>query len=333
MHTLRTVLLAALLPFLLSAVATAQPVPAVLTSYEKPPAVTPPQVAPTAEPQLFGEGIFSTPMYELTPAFTPDGKTAYTTLSTPSYGDFFVIVVAQYEGGQWTEPEVASFSGQYSDADPFIAPDGSALYYLSKRPVDGTEAKEDFDVWKVERTADGWSEPIHLGDAVNTDGPEYFPTVDAEGTLYFASAREGGEGRGDIYRAERVDGAYPSAENLGPAVNTKYHDTTPAISPDGTTLVFGAWRPGGEGSGDLYVSRYEDGAWAEAQNLGPRVNSPGRDYCPILGRDGETLYFTSSRGPSLRPAAGERLRYEDVRRFYQNVHNGMGNAYVVSLEE
>jgi len=284
-------------------------------------------------PELFGEGVFSTTLYELTPAFSPDGQTAYTTISTPTYGDFFIIVESHYENGAWTEPTTASFSGDYSDADPFIVPDGSALYYLSKRPVDGGEPRDDYDMWKVERTSGGWSDPIHLGPTVNTDGNEYFPTVDAEGALYFAAEREGGEGYGDIYRAEPDgNGGYRVPENLGSAVNSKFHDTTPYISPDGQMLIFAVFgNPEGEGSAELYVSRRENGNWTTAKNLGPVINSSGRDYCPIVGPDGKWLYFTSTRTPGVQNG-GEKMTLDDMRTFYDQPRNGFGNAYRVRLD-
>jgi Tol biopolymer transport system component len=287
-----------------------------------------------AVPELFGEGVFSTSLYELTPAFTPDRQTAYTTISTPTYGDFFVVVESNYENGSWTEPTTASFSGRYSDADPFISPDGSTLYYLSKRPVEpGAEPRDDYDMWKVERTDGGWSDPIHLGPTVNTDGNEYFPTVDAEGTLYFAAEREGGEGYGDVYRAAPDgSGGYEAPDNLGPAVNSKYHDTTPYIAPDGQTLIFAVFgSPEGEGSAELYVSRRENGAWTEAETLGPAINSPGRDYCPIGGPEGAWLYFTSTRTPGVKNGEAP-VTPGTMRSFYQQVHNGFGNAYRVRLD-
>ena len=283
-------------------------------------------------PSLFGEGVFSTSLYELTPAFTPDGQMAYTTISTPTYGDFFIIVESRYENGAWTEPTVASFSGEYSDADPFISPDGSALYYLSKRPVDGGEPQDDYDMWKVERTDDGWSEPVDLGANVNTDGNEYFPTVDSDGVLYFAAQRDDSEGGGDIYQAvPNGSGGYETPETLGSAVNSKFHDTTPYISPDGQTLIFAVWHPEGEGSGDLFMSRRENGDWTEAKNLGPMINSSGRDYCPIVGPQGEWLYFTSSRTPGVKNG-GAKMTLDDMRSFYEQPMNGFGNAYRVRLD-
>ena len=74
-------------------------------------------------PELFGEGVISTPDYELNAAFLPDGKTLYFTKSTPNMG-FWTIVSTRLLNGTWTPPEVAPFSGQYSDADLAVAPGG-----------------------------------------------------------------------------------------------------------------------------------------------------------------------------------------------------------------
>lgn len=65
----------------------------------------------------------------------------------------FVIMVLKNDGVKWSEPKVASFSGEYSDANPFISHDGSWLYFVSKRPIYLTnKAKSDWDIWSVQLT-------------------------------------------------------------------------------------------------------------------------------------------------------------------------------------
>ena len=61
------------------------------------------------------------------------------------------------------------------------------------------------DLWVVDRTGSGWSEPRHLGWTVNSDKWDRGPCTSASGNLYFSSERDGGYGRSDIYRAEWVD--------------------------------------------------------------------------------------------------------------------------------
>ena len=235
--------------------------------------------------------------------FTPDGKTAYFA-SSPEFFPFTrqaTIYVSHLKGGAWTTPEVASFSGQYSDIDPFLAPNGQRLYFSSIRPVDGV-TRGDIDLWYVDRTATGWSEPVHLGPEVNSPADELYPSVDGNGTLYFASGPFFPQpGRHfDIYSAERAgDGfaprvALPSAVNTSPVAGGGLQDAwefNPEISANGKTLVFTSLRPGGYGLGDLYVSNLEGGTWTPARNLGPLVNTTSDEYHPTLSRDQRSLYF------------------------------------------
>ena len=155
---------------------------------------TPPQRSP--EPQLFGENMISTSDDESHPAFTPDGKTIYFLKNDPSF-NHWTIVVSHEQNGKWSTPEVAAFSGQFSDADPFITLDGQRFFFISTRPVN-EKAKEDTDSWMMQKSDAGWSEPEHLV-AVNSDTSEWFPTVSKNGNLYFGSERPGGKGKCDLY--------------------------------------------------------------------------------------------------------------------------------------
>lgn len=70
-------------------------------------------------------------------------------------------------------------------------------------------------------------------------------------------------------------------------------DSTPAFSPDGTTLYFSSTRPGGYGGADLYQAKVNRrGRWVDVRNLGPEINSSGDDVFPYVSRDG-SLYFSS----------------------------------------
>src|SRR5688500_20191206 len=77
------------------------------------------------------------------------------------------IYLTRRTGDQWSAPEVAPFSGTWSDIDPSVSPDGQRLYFSSIRPVDG-QTRADIDIWVMERAGDGWSTPVRLGAEVNT---------------------------------------------------------------------------------------------------------------------------------------------------------------------
>ena len=61
----------------------------------------------------------------------------------------------------------------------------------------------------MDREGDGWGEPYNLGPPVNSDAPEYYPSVTSDGTLYFT--REGEDGVSATWRARRVDYAPSSS--------------------------------------------------------------------------------------------------------------------------
>ena len=270
------------------------------------------QGVPHTEPRIFEPGVISTDREEYHITFTPDGNTAYWSVSD----EFFpiskqaTIVWSSRTGGEWSAPQVASFSGVYSDIDPFITPDGSRLFFSSVRPVDGQE-RTDADLWVVEREGSGWGEPQHLGALVNSPTDELYASVDREGVLYFASERAGGYGGWDIYRSTPTDGGYGAPENLGAAINGELWEFNPWITPDGRTLIFtGLNQPDGYGLGDLYASVLKNGEWQPRKNLGDRINSPLDDYHPSLSPDGKTLFFVRH---SYEPWIPGDIYYAPVR--------------------
>jgi Tol biopolymer transport system component len=286
--------------------------------------------APRSGPELFAPGVVSTPDYELNAAFTPDGRTLYYTKSTPQFGGLLTIVVSHFKNGNWSPPEVAEFSGQWSDADPFVSPDGRRLFFISTRPLEG-RAKKDNDIWVMDWTGSGWSAPRNLGAPINSADRELYPTVARDGTLYFVSSRPGGLGGSDIYRAPMVNGKYAEPENLGEAINSRYNEGDAWIAPDESFLVFtSTGRPDDLGGGDLYISYRNKGAWTPARHLGAGVNSPAREFCPIGSPDGKYLYFTSERGFGDLPLE-RRLTYQELEANLRGVRNHLGNIWKVDL--
>lgn len=284
---------------------------------------------PLTEPTVFGAGIVSTGDFDSHPAFTTDGKTLYFLRSTPNF-NLWTIVVSRFERGKWSTPEVAPFSGQYADADPFITADGSHLYFISNRPVAG-KSKPDLDIWVMEKSAAGWSEPKNLGAPINSAGSEWYPTVAANGTIYFGSDREGGKGRTDIYRAKLVNGKYTEAENLGDAINTQFNEFEPLIAPDESFLIFMAGgRPDGRGGFDLYISYNRNGAWTRPANLGDKINSSGNEYSPTISPDGKYFFWTSTRG-ATDTQWEKQLNYRELMNRLQGPRNGLGDIYQIDL--
>lgn len=287
---------------------------------------------PVSEPTVFMPGLFSTGDYEAVPEFTPDGKTFYFIKSTPDF-NFWTIVFSDFKNGKWREPQIAPFSGRYSDADMFITPDNKQFFFISRRPVSSDispNAAGSLDIWVMDKTATGWGEPRNLGKPVNSSASEYFPTLTADGkTLYFGSRRSGGFGGVDLYRSKFAGGKYQEPENLGDAINTAADEFEPFIAPDESFMIFmAAGRPDGLGGFDLYISYNENGKWTKPQNLGAPVNSSADELSPKITRDGKYFFWTSARSAIDKPK-NKSWTFQELINAYRSPQNGLGDIYYI----
>lgn len=89
-----------------------------------------------------------------------------------------------------------------------------------------------------------------------------------------------------------VDGKWTEKEKL-PFNHVEYSIGHPALNHDDTKLYFVSDMPGGYGGADIYVVNInEDGSFGTPRNLGPRINTEGREMFPYIGKD-NILYFSS----------------------------------------
>ncbi len=191
-------------------------------------------------------------------AFTADGNEMYFTLTRVSKtqtkdtaviktikpGIFYSKKTAN---GAWGKPQPFAYNNElYSTGDPFITPDGKALYFVS----DMVGGKGGTDIYYCKRGAnDSWEKPVNLA-AVNTAGNERTPVLYA-GKLYFSSDDNTGMGGLDVYMAEAKGNSFGKALNMGYPVNSPQDDF--AFMPTGaTTGYLSSNRQGGAGSDDIY---------------------------------------------------------------------------------
>jgi Tol biopolymer transport system component len=295
--------------------------------------------SPPAKVTMFGEGSVSTSINERDFALSPDGTEIFYTISTPR-STFQTIVYSKRlpagrQGstkGDWSSPEVASFAGEYSDLEPVFSHDGNTLYFSSNRPLNGTQPK-DFDVWKVSRTATGWSKAENLGPIINTDADEFYPSIARNGNIYFTAAYQGGPGREDIYVSEFKNNQYQKPVALDTTVNSKFYEFNAFVDTDEQYILFTSYgRKDDSGGGDLYMAvKDANGKWKPAQNLAD-LNSKQLDYCPFVSPDGKALFFTSERHQLPVSFGGSKATFQKIKEIGSSPLNATGNIYWVSFE-
>ena len=283
---------------------------------------------PGNTPTIFAPGFISTNLNELNGNFGPEGKAFFFSLDAPR-GDFATILHTTMDAsGTWSEVKIAPFSGKFSDVDPVFSPQGNQIYFCSDRPRPSDSTRKDFDIWRVDREGDAWKEPLHLGNKLNTPRNDWYCSSTRDGTLYY-STWDPERNTDDIFSAAADDGYEPV--NIGGGVNTGSAEFDPFISPDESYLLFSSYRRSGHGNADLYISFKVDGEWSEAQNLGEKINSSGKDYCPWVSTDGKYLFFTSMRTEKPYHEMDE-ITLPGLRKKMLDIDNGMGNVYWVKAD-
>ena len=258
------------------------------------------QQKPGKTPEQFATDIISSlTSLQSAPVFSPDGNEVYWSVF---FGPPFqlVILFMKMENERWTIPQITSFCDEFYYFNPVFSPDRKRLYFISNRPLEKDTPSTGFNNWYVERTDTGWSAPKHHGTPINSNN-DWGASITKDGTLYFASSREGSLGAEDIYRSRFVNGNYIEPENLGPLSNTKARDTYPFIAPDESYLLFISNRSAGEFGGldqffDIYLSfRQKDGSWTPARKMDNGINSDKLETTPVVSPDGKYLFFVSQR--------------------------------------
>lgn len=289
--------------------------------------------SPGNKPQIFSPNIISTHMNERDYTQSPSGNTIFYSLVLPAK-NLSVIMYQFFDGLFWSEPEVARFSGQYNDLEPAFSPDGSKLFFVSKRPVDKTFDEKDYDIWYIDIQKNGWSNPINIGSPVNTKFDEYFPTISENGNLYFTASYKDSYGKEDIYFSKFENDAYSTPVNLGAFINTGLNEFNSFISPDESFLIFSSHgREDDLGGGDLYIAyRNAEGSWSEARNMGKQINSNKLDFCPFVSQDEKYFFFTSLRESYLF-SNRKRKQLSEVIQLSNSIENGLGNIYWVEFNK
>lgn len=203
------------------------------------------------------------------------------------------------------------FNSEFSDFGAYIA--NGTLYFASARDTHlkkryGWNAEPFLDIYQLSVTNnDGnteYGEADFINAAkINTPYHEASIAITNDGqTMYFT--------RDNVDRRNRLDYDRKGTSHLklykatlendkwGNVVELPFNDNFfsnghPALSPDNKKLYFVSDRDGGYGRTDIYeVDILENGKYGEPKNLGPKVNTEGREMFPFVAKD-STFYFSS----------------------------------------
>ena len=141
-----------------------------------------------------------------------DGQTLFLYMS-PNQGspdnDIFVCFLTK--DGTWTEPKSLGKkinAPETNEMTPYLAPDGVTMYFSSNRKG----GYGDNDIWMTRRLDNSWqkwSEPVNLGNPINTDNWDAFFTLDAGGEYAYLTTSLDSYGESDIVRVKLLEKERP----------------------------------------------------------------------------------------------------------------------------
>ena len=255
------------------------------------------QAPPSMTPEIFAPGLISkNNESEFGSVFNTEATAFYYGVDI---GGRTEIRHSERIGNNWSPPKTLLSHEKYGFNDPFLSPDEKRLYFISERRLDGGGAKNDHDIWYVEKEENGWSEPINAGPNINSPRNEYYISFSQTGTMYFSSNKitdEKSQPNFDIYSAKSSVGEFQPAVALSNSINTSNYEADVFVDPAENYLIFCARRPEGLRRGDLYLSfKNPDGTWTKSINMGDKINTAKHELCPFVSKDGKYLFYTSNQ--------------------------------------
>ncbi len=174
---------------------------------------------------------------------------------------------------------------------------GNQLLYVSSRANNCGGPGNNPDIYYTRLQPSGqWLPPQALSCDINSGGEEFSPSfVRAQGRtlLYFSSNRLGTH---DIFVSELdANGAWTPAQPVA-ELNTGMQDSRPNVRKDGLEIVFDSTRD--NALPQIYSATRASvfKRWSTPRRLGNHVNHPDFSQTrPTISRDGQRLYFGSSR--------------------------------------
>jgi len=196
----------------------------------------------------------STIMNDGTPCFDEKGQTIYYTQCNGIKGDSVkncVIMQARRRGKEWADPSVLPFCNDTTVdyGTPALSPDGQRLIFATDLP--GGKGKKDLWMSTYVKRGRTWSDPINLGDIINTEGNEMFPYFMDDTTLLYSSDGFVGMGGLDIYRTTGTNPTWTKPENLKYPLNSGGDDFGITYEEDKQSGFFTSNRKGSQGD-DIY---------------------------------------------------------------------------------
>ncbi|MFB6306828.1 MAG: hypothetical protein ABEH43_07555, partial [Flavobacteriales bacterium] len=191
-----------------------------------------------------------------------------------------------------------------NNANASLSPKGDKLYFNRCN-----EKKDSCRIVVTKKKENGkWGKPKPLNSKINKPNAKnthpYVTTFNGKEVLFFASNREGGIGKFDIWYSFKGKEGFKEPINIGKPVNSIDNEITPFYAPDLKILYFSSDWHLGLGGYDIFKARGEPDSLEKTDNLGVGFNSPANDLYFSLAPNCKGGFLTSNRDTALTDKGG-----------------------------
>jgi outer membrane protein OmpA-like peptidoglycan-associated protein/Tol biopolymer transport system component len=206
------------------------------------------------------------------------------------------IYTSTYENKAWESPKAMGSAINTIDDDMTgnLAYDGQSMLLI--RSENGNA-----DMYEAKLTGRTWGGVAPSAKAINTEYNQTFASYSFDGVkLYFVTDQKGGGGKAgnDIFFSGRMamgTGQYGKPQTAGSQVNTKYHEGSVFMTPDGKHMIFSSQGHNSMGGYDIFMAKWHQGQWLAPVNLGYPINTPYDDLFFAQTANGKHAYISSNR--------------------------------------
>lgn len=267
-------------------------------------------------------------IFDFEPAFSPDGNRLYFLSSRPdpNAGSGSLRQQEGAEGQSGTLKQEKNQEQKENQAQETTQEQETIQEQETTQQEQALEEPGDQDIWYVDRTDNGWGEPVNPGAPLNSDGGEFFPSVTRDSFLYFTH-NDKGSGLNEIFRSRIYRDSFGTPELLPAEVNCGTNRFNAFVAPDHSYAIVPAM--GMEDAFDqvdYYITfRKADDRWSRPINLGADVNKDNtRGWSPFVSPDGAYFFFMANWSEDV-PA--EALTWKKLRELHQSPRNGNADIY------
>ena len=245
----------------------------------------------------------NSPNDDFGPCISVDGETMIFTSTRANghtadeFGEYDGDIYISYlKEGQWTKPENvgAPLSTDKNEGAGAFSYDGQRLLLYK-------EDNGQLDIYESKLKGASWSEPEKkMPNMPDMTGDETFACYEPLDIKVHFITDGGSQGGTNIFmtglmRIANRRNAWGKGQSAGHKINTKFHEGSVFIHPDGKTMYFSSQGHRSLGGFDIYKSEWVEGQWTEPINLGYPINTTYDDLFFAGTASGKYAYIASNR--------------------------------------